>query len=61
MIELSDTLLTSLLVKFIYKSSILIHKISLGKGDIRYVQIWDLDYLDKGRVEKITEFIQIGK
>lgn len=59
--ELNDNLLTSILVKFIYKDSIFIHKTPLGEGDIRYIQIYDLDYLWKGRVEKITEFIQIWK
>jgi hypothetical protein len=59
MIELTDNLLISILVKFIYKDSIFIHKTPLGEGDIRYVQIFDLDYLGKGRAEKITEFIQI--
>ena len=57
---LSDNLLTSLLVKFVYKDSLFTFKTTLV-GDIRYVQIWDLDYQNRGRAEKVAEFLQIGK
>lgn len=58
MLTLSDNLLTSLLVKFIYKDSLFTFKTTLV-GDIQYVQIWDLDYQGRGRAEKIVEFIKV--
>lgn len=60
MIELTDKLLTSLIVKYIYKDSLFVFKQNLF-WDITYVMVWDLDYQWQGKAEKITEFIQIGK
>lgn len=57
---LTERLLTDFLVKYLYKDSLFVHKTVLV-GDIRYVQIWDLDARGRGQAEKITEFIQIGK